>query len=140
VQSGRAREAQTLLQDGIRLAPQHVPFVTLLARLQVEQGNDAQAITTLESARASAANDAGFLSFLATLYQRGGRHVDAIKNYRDALALNAQDARAWLGLAISLDASADAAGATDAYNRALQIGLDPQLVRYAQQRLAALKK
>jgi MSHA biogenesis protein MshN len=139
LQNGRTRDAQSLLEQGLKITPQHVPFAFMLARLQVDQGNEALAIDTLEGVRAAGTNDGGYLAFLAQLYQRAGRHADAVQSYRDAVGLRAQDARAWLGLGISLEATQDFGGAFDAYTRALQLdGLDTNLAQYARQRAAAL--
>ena len=140
MQSGHLREAHDLLAQGMQLAPRHPVFPRLLARMQLEQGLEAQAVTTLEGARSAVASDADSLSLLAALHQRAGRHTEAAATYRETIALRTQDARAWLGLGISLEAMQDP-GAAAAYTRALQLGgLDANLMRYASQRLAALKK
>jgi MSHA biogenesis protein MshN len=141
LQSGRTHEAQVLLQDGVRLSPQYVSFSLLLARLQVDQGNDALAIVTLENAHDAASGNPSYLSFLATLYQRAARYPEAVRSYRESLALRPQDGRAWLGLGIALENNQEPGAASDAYARALQSGsLDAQLDRYARDRLAVLKK
>ncbi len=139
LQNGRLREAQDLLTQGLKLAPDHLPFAQMLARIYLEQGSEAQAIATLEGVRG--AGSADYFSLLAALYQRAGQHADAVKAYRDTVTLRAQDARAWLGLGISLDALQDTGAAAEAYSRALALGsLDAKLAQYAQQRLAATKK
>ncbi len=141
MQNGRLQEAQDLLTQGRKLAPEHIPFAQLLARVFIEQGAEGQAITTLEGARSAAVGNADYLSFLAAMYQRAGRHTEAAKTYRETIAARAQDARAWLGLGISLEATQDVTGATEAYIRAIQLGtLDARLGQYAQQRLASIKK
>lgn len=140
MQSGRLRDAQDLLTQGLKVAPTRLSFALLLARTHLEQGADAQAIAVLESSRLAGAGNADYFSFLATLYQRSGRHTDAVGAYREAIVARPQDARAWLGLGISLEATQDLSGATGAYNRALAIGLDASLAQYAQQRLAAVRK
>jgi tetratricopeptide (TPR) repeat protein len=140
MQSGHLREAQELLTQGMQLAPQQSIFPRLLARTLLEQGLDAQAVATLERARNAVGADADYLTLLAALYQRAGRHTEAASSYRETIALRTQDARAWLGLGISLEATQDASAA-DAYTRALQLGgLEANLMQYASQRLAALKR
>ncbi len=141
MQTGRLREAQDSLAQGLKLSPNHLPFSLLLARVFIEQGADGQAIATLEAAQSAGASNADYYSLLAALYQRTSRYPDAVKAYRETIALRAQDGRAWLGLGISLEAVQDNAGAGEAYTRALQLGnLDVTLTKYAQQRLAIVKR
>ncbi len=140
LQHGRWQEGQQLLEQGIARHPRHLGFSQMLARVHIERGADQRALAVLESAGDSARADPEFLAFLAALYQRTGRHADAAKAYTDAVNLRPDEGRWWLGLAISLEAEQKWPGASQAYTRArLSAGLDPQLVRYADQRLAALK-
>lgn len=140
IQTGHTADAERLLEDGLRLVPRHYVFAQLLARMHIDRGADAKAITVLETAAPHAANDADFNSLLAAIYQRAGRHDEAAKAYQRVLAQRNSDGRAWLGLAISLEAMQQWTGATDAYKRARESGgLTPALVRHADNRLAALK-
>lgn len=140
LQQGRSHEAAELLEAGLQISPQHYPFAQLLARVHVEHGADGQALGVLEAAAPHAARDPDFLSFLAALYQRAGRHAEAAQTYRQAVGLRETDGRAWLGLAISLEAQSEREAARDAYRRARTVGgLALALDRYATQRLAALE-
>lgn len=138
LQRGRWREAVELLEDGIAVAPGHEPFVRLLARIWIERGEEAKALTLLETSVAHAAN-AEYDVLRAPLYQRAGRHTDAIASYRRTLDAHPRDARAWLGLAISLEQDHQKSAATEAYQRALEANLDAQLAAYARGRIAAIK-
>lgn len=139
LQRGHAQEAQTLLEEGVKLGPEP-SLARLLARLLVERGADDAALAVMEAARSAAGRDAEYLSFLATLYQRAGRHAEAIAAYTEAVGLRPADGRAWLGLAISLEAQQQRSEAARAYERALaSSGLDGRLRQYAQQRLEKLK-
>lgn len=140
IQRGRWREAQVLLEDGLAIAP-HPVLARLLARLHLEHGAEGSALAVMEQARPVAARNGEFLAFLAMLYQRAGRHDDAIAAYTEAVGLRPADGRAWLGLAIALEARERPGEAMQAYEHALASGgLDAGLRQYAQQRLAALKK
>ncbi len=139
LQRGHARQAQALLEEGVKLRPEP-SLARLLARLLVEQGAQGEALRVMEGARDAASRDAQYLSFLALLYQHAGRHAEAIAAYTEALGFQPADGRSWLGLAISLEAQQKHSEAASAYERALAgSGLDSRLRQYAQQRLEKLK-
>lgn len=138
--SGRTDDAVALLQDGLQRTPAHYAFAQSLARLYVEQGNDAQALATLEASRAHATRDAEYQGFLAALYQRAQRYADAATAYDAALALRPQEPKWWVGSGIVREAQGDMAGAEAAYRRAQANPMLPvALSRFVQERLAALK-
>ena len=140
LQQGHWRDAQDILKQGIAVVPGHYAFVQLLARVQVEHGDESSALALMERSAAQARQDPGYLSFMATLYQRAGRHAEAVKAYRGAIQMSPRQGRWWLGLAISLEAEQNHAAAADAYERAMRNGgLDRTSLRYAQERIAALK-
>lgn len=127
-----------LLEEGLRLVPNHYLFARMLARVYVDQGAEAKALVVMESAGPHDSDDSEYSSLLALLYQRAGRPVDAIKAYERALALNPNDARTWLGFAISLEAAEQIGAAKNAYQRAKEAGLYAALARYADRQLARL--
>ncbi len=137
---GGLDEAQQLLEEGRKLFPEDYRFAQLLARLHVQRGADAKGLALLEQVQDAAQKDADFLGLLATLYQRAGRHVDAIRAYSRALILKPDQGQWWLALGISFEAEDSSGAAYNAYLRALGVrALDPNLAKYAQQRLAVLR-
>ncbi len=141
LQQGHWREAQQVLEQGIDKVPTHYPFTQLLARIHVEHGADQKALDVMEQSHRAGAGNAEYVAFQAALYQRVGRHAEAVKVYGEAIKLNPQEGRSWLGLGISLEATQDWNAAGDAYRHAIDSGsLDDNLLRYARQRLTALKK
>jgi len=140
LQNGRWREAQQTLEQGIEKVPAHYPFALLLARIQIEHGADQKALAVMEASRHAGAGSADYMAFLAELYRRVGNHAEAIKIYTEAIKLNPQEGRSWVGMGISLEAAQDWKTAGDAYQRAIDTGtLDDNLLKYARQRLAAVK-
>ena len=141
LQQGHWREAQQLLEQGVDKVPAHYPFAQLLARIYVEHGAEEKALTVMEESRRAGASNPDYLAFLAALYQRTGKHAEAVNTYKEAVMLNPREGRAWLGLAISLEAVQDWNNAGAAYQRAIGSGtLDDNLLKYARQRLAVVKK
>jgi MSHA biogenesis protein MshN len=140
LQNGRWHEAQQTLEQGIEKVPAYYPFALLLARIQIEHGADQKALAVMEGSRQAGARGADYMAFLAELYRRTGNHAEAIKAYTEAIKLNPQEGRSWIGMGISLEAAQDWKTAGNAYQRAIETGsLDDNLLKYARQRLAAVK-
>ncbi|HUW26178.1 MAG TPA: tetratricopeptide repeat protein [Gallionella sp.] len=135
----RGTEAERVLQEGLKVKPEHSGFAMLLARLQVERGAVEQATATLEKALPYAGQQAGYQAFFAALLQRLNRHQEAITHYQIALQL-VPDNGIWLmGYGISLQAVQRIDDARDAFKRALDAKtLSPELQAFVQQKLKEL--
>lgn len=140
VESKQYDKAVDLLQNGLTLFPQQNGFAMALARLQVERGETSAALQTLERYQAHALDNAEYRAFKGTLLQRGGRHKEAIAEYQAALRIAPQSGVWLIGLAVSLEADNQFAGARDAYRRAQQTPLSADLYTYSEQRLAKLQE
>lgn len=139
LEGGRGAEAERVLQDWLKVKPEHTGFAMLLARLQVERGAVEQAMATLEKTLPHADRQAGYQAFFAALLQRLNRHKEAITHYQIALQL-APDNGIWLmGYGISLQAVQRIDDAGDAFKRALDAKtLSPELQKFVEQRLREL--
>ncbi|WP_018953478.1 tetratricopeptide repeat protein [Thioalkalivibrio sulfidiphilus] len=132
----REQEAMALLQAGLREAPARSESRVLLARLMAGRNDLDGAVALLEAG----AGDAETLAALAALYQRQGRAEAAVAAYRRALSARNDVGGWWVGLGIALESAGSAAGAPQAYRRALALGgVDPRLTDYAQSRILALE-
>lgn len=140
VENKRSGEALTLLQEGVRIAPEQSGFVMALARLQVEAGDRKSGLQTLEQGAKYAVDDAEYHGFYAALLQRDSRHEEAVSHYLTALRGDPAN-NSWLvGLGISLQAQDKVADAREAFERARQSGqLSPELSAFVDQRLKQLK-
>lgn len=137
----RFEEAKHLLSDGIAILPSYAPFSSRLARLYVEQGDEARALSLLEHNRAQATPDAAYLGLLGTLYQRSAKPEAARDTFRLALGLQPDEERWWMGLGISLEALHDWAAAREAYQRCLaSTQTEPRVHQYAEQRLSIVSR
>ena len=138
--TGRNAEAQVLLEQGVAFVPGYPEFALMLARIQVERGQETAALAMLEQASSRTNGDVDISSFIAALHQRAGRHAEAAQRYQQVLAVRPLEGRGWVGLAISLEAQQNWPAAREAYARALNgTQLTPELTRYAEQRLTALR-
>ena len=116
---GRMAEAQSLLRDGLRVAPANSSWAMLLARLQVESGDRAGATETLDAVLPYAKDRPDYHAFAGTVLQLQGRHKEAIAHYEISVRL-APESGPWLtGLAVSLEEEKRVAEAREAYQRAL---------------------
>lgn len=132
-------EAEAILTDGIKLAPEQIGFAMTLARLQVDRGDVPGAIATLQGGLSRAQESPDYIAFLAALLQRQDRHDEAIGQFAAALRAKPGAGVWWLGLAISLQAVNRVPEAQDAYRRAkASNSLNPELTAFADQRLRQL--
>lgn len=140
VENKHAGEAMTLLQDGVRIAPEQNGFVMALARLQVESGDRHSALQTLELGQKYAMDDAEYAGFYAALLQRDGRHEEAVSRYLTALRGDPANTSWLVGVGISLQALDKNSDAREAFERARQVGqLSPEVASFVDQRLRQLK-
>ena len=140
VEAGQVDDAQSLLREGLTLAPNRLDFYIGLAHASLSKNDLDSAVKVLESGLPVASDNAEFHAFLATVLQRSGRHDEAIQHYVIALRKTPDAANWLLGLAISLQEKKDKASAADAYQRAIDLGLPPSLMQFAQDRLRQLSK
>lgn len=137
--AGRLIEADEVLEQGRRFFARNPTLALLLARLRMEQGQNAAAVTILEQSLHVASARADYLAFLAALYQRELRYNDSVESYGRALALQPQQASWWVGMGISLENAGRREDAIKAYEQAAEGTLPSQLQEHVQSRLQALK-
>ena len=135
----RGEDAERVLQDGLKVKPDHTGFSMLLARLQVERGAVEQAVATLEKSLPYADAQADYQAFFAALLQRQNRHKEAITHYQIALRLVPGNGVWLMGYGISLQAVQRTDDARDTFSRALDSKtLSPELQAFVQQKLKEL--
>lgn len=139
---GRNDEAALLLQEGLRLAPAHLPFLKGSARLLAAGGKWSDAGEMLRRAEAPPLGaDPEFHALAAAVYQGLGDFSAAAHLYRQLLALWPENGTWWIGLGIALEGEGRGTDAGEAYRRGLTaVGTNPDLARYAMERLAAITR
>jgi MSHA biogenesis protein MshN len=139
VETKRIPEAQAVLEEGVRAAPEDPRLAMALARIQVERGAWEPALATLERAQARAANDPDYQGFMGSVLQRLSRHREAIDHYLAAIRLSPESGLWLVGAGISLQADDRRADAREAFQRAKATNtLSPELVAFVDQRLHQL--
>lgn len=141
VEDGQQSEAITLLQDGLKITPDHSQFSFDLARLQVETGDPKFALDTLESGLSMAGNNPQFHALLGTLLQGEERHDEAVEHYLTALKADPAMPNWLIGIGISLQAQGKLDDAMKAFKRAQASGvLSSELTQFVDQRLKQLEQ
>ncbi len=136
----RYDEAERWLAGALELDPKNARYAMVLARVQVERGDNVAALRTLQGVAAVAGEDANYHGFMATVLQRLGIHDKAVEHFQTALKSSPGSA-AWLtGSGISLRELGRVAEARDAYTRARAIGaLSPELQLFIERQLKELQ-
>ncbi len=133
-------KAMQMIDAGLMLHPDYLPFVELKARVLVLKGKTKEAIALLQNASPPITENPDYYAFIAALYERDNDNQLAAKLYKQLLVLNDNNANWWLGLGVSLEKLNDKKGAVQAYNKALSEGqLNAESMTYLQSRLQTLE-
>ncbi|TVT52418.1 MAG: tetratricopeptide repeat protein [Sedimenticola thiotaurini] len=137
--AGEQAESISLLNEGMQMAPNHVPYVTLLSRSYIESQDYSKAIILLQKKLPVTGNNAELLALLGSVLQQSGQYAPAIQVYRQLVEQQPNNARAVAGLAIALDATGDYVQALTYYKQVLGFrSLPEEINEYARQRVLAL--
>jgi MSHA biogenesis protein MshN len=141
LENKRPDDAIRSLREGLALDPAQTGLAMILARLQVERGNQKTALDTLNKSLPYALERADYHAFLAALLQRDKRHTEAADHYKVALRLMPGNAVWWMGLGISLQAENSNGAAQEAYRRAKELNtLAPALQTFVEEKLRQLSQ
>lgn len=126
----RQAAAEALLRQGLALHPGEPWFPRSLAQLHIQQGDYAQAASVLKAGlgkRSEAADWGLYAGVLAKL----GRSEDTAAAYREALRRDSNQGPWWIGLGLALEQTGHRPEAAEAFGRALQTRLAPELREFA---------
>jgi len=133
-------EANSVLEKGLALQPTQVSFILLSAQIYTEQGQDPLAIKMLERFQPAVVANSDYYALLAALYQRGAKYKEATVVYKKLLSVYPGKAVWWMGLGLSLQATAHKQDALQAYQNALSAqGLTEELRRFIQSQMRVLQ-
>jgi Flp pilus assembly protein TadD len=139
MQLRRSEEAERIVAEGIRLAPDSSPLRRLAAHIRFERGDVDGALDELERSPPALEADPEYHAFVAALLQHKGKHLDAVRVYQRLLALHPDNSVWWMGLGICLEALARNAEALQAYTYAMTRGsLPPDLRQFVAERISML--
>ena len=138
--SQRQPEAESLLQIGLELHPNHPELRKAYARLLLAGGELSRAIGILAADQLpDPAEDLEYHALLAALWQEGGQYAEAAARYQLLLQVRPQEGLWWLGLAVSQEQTGQLEAARKAYRQVLASPeLRPDLAEFVRSRLKAL--
>lgn len=135
-ESGQSERAAQLLRDGLQNNPGDTTLALLLARVQVAQGEAAQALATLDQHAVTGADADGLRGGILA---QQGEFKRSLGAYENAARHQPANPMWWLGLGVALESEGHGARARQAYARAQAIGLPREdLATYVDQRLRSL--
>lgn len=134
-------QASALVEEGLSLAPNHIGYKKIKARLLMMRGEYIQAIRLLNNLPPLLSEDTEYYELLASLYQQVGNHNAAIETYQELIRQDSSVGRWWTGMAISHEAQGDTEDALNSYRVAMQLpDLESSLRQYSQNRIRALAR
>jgi tetratricopeptide (TPR) repeat protein len=132
-------QAQSVVNEGLQLAPDFAGYKKIQARLLMQAGKPANALQLLREQPPAVSADAEYHELLASLYQQAAQPAPAIAIYQDLIRSDAEVGRWWAALAIALEAQDNVQDAVAGYQEALtKSDLDNKLRQFSQTRIRLL--
>lgn len=136
IEQRRWLEAQTVASAGLAIDPSQSGWAMALARLQLEQGQVADAEQTMAHHAGHGERNPDYQAFHGLLLRKLQRPADAVERFRAATRLRPDEGRWWYGLGTALDANQQSQDAREAFVRARDCGnLPPELAAAVESRL-----
>ena len=139
LQQQRLSEAGEVLTQGMKQAPNYLPFREIYARTLMAQNQLPSAIAMLTEHLPDMSRHPNYYALLAGLYQQNQQHEQAAAEYLKLVKMNPQQSRWWLGLGISLEKMSKSKEAVSAYQKARELKLPARLMKYVDGRLQELE-
>lgn len=129
VEMNEMEDALAMIRDARREEPRDVPFAMLHARLLERMSDLPSALAILEESPFEISQAPEIFALAAAYLQKSGDHPSAIERYEALVRRFPDRSDWWMGLGISLDASARSKEALDVYKIALEVGALPEVSR-----------
>ncbi|MBL4582448.1 MAG: hypothetical protein JKY29_11565 [Gammaproteobacteria bacterium] len=138
---GYLEQANTLIDVGIELAPNHTGFKKVKARLLMSVGEIGEAVSLLINRAPDIADDSEYHDLLASAQLSSRDFSGAVISYRGLVQHDQTQGKWWYGFAAAHDQLGNSGEARQAYSQAMQYSnLSANLRRRSQQRLGALSQ
>jgi tetratricopeptide (TPR) repeat protein len=137
LQEGGTAQANKILQAGLRLAPDHIPFIALQAKLLLDNGKYHEAYQLLKQNKPPINHYPDYYGLLAVIYQHQGRALQAAELYRSLVQIQTAQSKWWVGLGVALESLGKKSSALVAYSQAEKYNknLSPELRAYVEDKL-----
>lgn len=136
---GYLEEANTLIDVGLELAPNHSGFKKVKARLLMSVGEIGEAVSLLINRAPDMTDDSEYHDLLASAQLSSRDFSGAVISYRGLVQHDQTQGKWWYGFAAAHDQLGNSGEARQAYSQAIQYSnLSANLRRRSQERLGAL--
>lgn len=136
---GFVEDANALIDVGIELAPNHLGFKKVKARLLMSVGEIGEAVSLLINRAPDITEDSEYHDLLASAQLSSRDYSGAVISYRGLVQHDQTQGKWWYGFAAAHDQLGNSAEARQAYSQAIQYSnLSANLRRRSQERLGAL--
>ncbi len=132
--------AQTLLSETLLMDEYHPESLRLMALIADRKQEPEKALEFLSKVKTHQRQEREYVSFLAYLYQKTGQYDLAKQHYFRLLENDPQNPAWVLGLSMALESCGQRESALEGYKRlSHQPDIDPNIVKYAKERILVLK-
>jgi tetratricopeptide (TPR) repeat protein len=139
IKQGYSEEALQILNQGVAIDPEYVPFFELKARI-LAKNDIRKAIDVLTFKNPSPVDYPDYYLLLATLYIQTGRFDHAKIIYKTLLDADDSNPVFWFGFALCLDKTDHISQAVEAYKQSISDGLsDKNSLFYAKNRILKIE-
>lgn len=136
IKSGNYVEAEKNLADALKQKPHYLPFVKLMAELNIKQNKLQDALEILNSEKPSFKAHPEYYGVIASLEMQIGKPQKAVTIYNKLVNVNPKKSLWWIGLGVSLDMLGKNKNAMAAYQKARSLGnLPPNLQNFVVNKL-----
>lgn len=141
MKENRDLDAEIILTEGLKLTDQNSEFLKLMAIVFERRGDTSAALGYLAKIPEDQKHDKDTLALLGHIYQRLGYYARARQQYNRLTQIEPSNPLWILGHTMALDSEGKNKEALKGYHR-LQSNstLDPELMKYIEERVVALKK
>lgn len=134
-------QAKQIINEGLRLNPDYLPFIELKARIFITEDKFHEALKLLQDLTPPIEENLDFYTLIAAIYEHTNNNALATKIYKQLLTINPHNSHWWLGLGVVLENQGHIKSAINAYARALTEGhLNNPSYERIQQHLQRLKE
>lgn len=133
---GWNNEANNILEEGLRIDHDNSKLLVHQAAILIEEKNAEKALSLLLKVKKEEQHDADYKAALAMAYHDLKLYDLAKKNYSSLVRKDMNNAKWWLGLAITMDAQGETAGALRSFKKVKELGgTNASVLRYVQERI-----
>ena len=129
-------QAKTVLNQGLVISPDYLPFVKLKAHFYIDDKKYKAALSLMDEYSPSLSEHPDFYALKASIDEISSNYSEAVELYTQLVENFSDNASWWVGLGIAYQSMGKMSEAKNAYGKALALGgLDPAVQAYIHQQM-----